>query len=53
MIQRAGKARFAAQCIPTDSELLTVDAYDRFLATRRKMIAEQLNTFLAGGVVGA
>lgn len=41
-----GDEPFNSQCIPTAPELLTVDAYPQFLAERRKLIAERLNTFL-------
>lgn len=34
------------QCIPTDSELWTVDRYDDFLLRRRELIAERLEDFL-------
>jgi len=37
---------FAAQCIPTDDELLEATSYDRFLSVRRDLIAERLNLFL-------
>lgn len=46
MIQKAGQGPFVAQCIPTTPDLLTVDAYQRFLGARRKRIAERLNAFL-------
>lgn len=42
-----GEAAFAAQCIPTTSELLEVEAYARFMQTRRQAIADRLNEFLA------
>ena len=37
---------FVSQCIPTDPDLLTVERYKAFLAERRRLIAERLNTFL-------
>ncbi len=46
MIEKAGQVAFAAQCIPTSADLLTTDAYKRFLAARRKAIAARLNAFL-------
>lgn len=46
-VQRAnGDQPFVSQCIPTDPDLLTVDRYKAFLAERRRLIAERLNTFL-------
>jgi len=44
--EKQGQSPFVSQCIPTDPDLLTVDAYPQFLAERRKLIAERLNTFL-------
>ncbi|MFO0821027.1 MAG: DUF262 domain-containing protein [Pirellulales bacterium] len=46
LIGKAGEAAFAAQCIPLDKKLLSVDRYKDFLAVRRKMIAKRLNDFL-------
>jgi hypothetical protein len=46
VIEKQGSQPFAAQCIPTDVALLTVDSYASFLAKRRKLIAERLNRFL-------
>jgi hypothetical protein len=45
--ERSGSAPFTAQCIPTEPELLGIDAYKRFLTERRTRIAERLNAFLA------
>ncbi|MBK8258190.1 MAG: DUF262 domain-containing protein [Polyangiaceae bacterium] len=36
----------AAQCIPDDESLWSVGNYDRFLATRRKLLASTANEFL-------
>ncbi|GIW83135.1 MAG: hypothetical protein KatS3mg105_4942 [Gemmatales bacterium] len=47
IIEKQGEEPFAAQRIPTAPELLTAEAYPQFLAKRRKLIAERLNTFLA------
>lgn len=38
----------ALQSIPDDPELWTTDRYEDFLATRRAMLAKELNAFLAG-----
>jgi hypothetical protein len=46
MIEKTGLDAFAAQCIPTDPELLGVDGYKAFLRTRRELIARRLNSFL-------
>ncbi|MFN6344901.1 MAG: DUF262 domain-containing protein [Cyanobacteriota bacterium] len=50
-VQKAnGEQPFKSQCIPpTDPSLLTVEGYRAFLAERRRLIAERLNTFLGGG----
>lgn len=45
-IAKRGQAAFDAQCIPTSSALLGVEAYKSFLLDRRKRIAERLNAFL-------
>jgi hypothetical protein len=44
-----GDQPFTSQCIPTDPALLTPDHYREFLAERRRLIAERLNTFLSPG----
>lgn len=46
MIEKSGPEIFAAQCIPVEDELLQVDNYDAFLARRRELLADRLNTFL-------
>ncbi len=46
-----GEQPFESQCIPTDSNLLTVEHYRAFLAERRRLIAERLNTFLSSSEV--
>ncbi|MDO9016034.1 MAG: DUF262 domain-containing protein [Deltaproteobacteria bacterium] len=43
---KSTSAAFDAQCIPTDSVLLSVSAYRDFLAERRTRIAARLNAFL-------
>jgi hypothetical protein len=49
-VQKAnGDQPFESQCIPTAPNLLTVERYKAFLAERRRLIAERLNTFLGGG----
>jgi hypothetical protein len=45
-IEERGASIFADQCIPTDSELLDLDAYPQFLSRRRQLMAERLNVFL-------
>ena len=45
-IAERGASIFEDQCIPTDLDLLSIDAYPRFLAERRKLMADRLNTFL-------
>lgn len=46
LIEKSGLTAFEAQCIPTDSTLLGVEAYKRFLAERRKAVSHCLNEFL-------
>ncbi|MCA8988479.1 MAG: hypothetical protein KDA78_12590, partial [Planctomycetaceae bacterium] len=46
IIDKQGEKPFISQCIPTATELLTVEAYTQFLAERRNLIAERLNNFL-------
>lgn len=45
-IEQAGLASFQAQCIPTNSDLLSVENYPAFLLERRRLICERLNDFL-------
>ena len=45
-IEERGASIFADQCIPTDTELLDLDAYPQFLSRRRQLMAERLNVFL-------
>jgi len=44
-----GTQAFDAQCIPTDTALLTPDSYKAFLAARRLRISQRLNEFLGLG----
>jgi hypothetical protein len=46
IIGKSGRTAFQAQCIPTESSLLTVDGYKAFLQQRRVMVAQRLNDFL-------
>lgn len=45
LIEKAGRAAFQAQCIPTDSELLDTGACRTFLVERRKRVSQRLNSF--------
>jgi len=46
ILKKSGLSVFEAQCIPTDPETLTVDAYKEFLSRRRALVADRLNGFL-------
>jgi hypothetical protein len=46
IVEKSGTEAFTAQCIPTDSALLGVDCYKKFLAERRIAISSCLNSFL-------
>lgn len=46
LIEKAGPAAFEAQCIPRDVNLLSVDAYKKFLVERRISVSQRLNEFL-------
>ena len=46
MIEKSGPAAFEAQCIPTESSILTTDAYKAFLQHRRALVTKRLNEFL-------
>ena len=46
LIDERGQAPFEAQSIPTDKTLLELDRYPDFLATRREIIAAELNAFI-------
>ncbi|RFC31922.1 MAG: hypothetical protein DID91_2727703877 [Candidatus Nitrotoga sp. MKT] len=47
MIEKAGKAAFEKQCIPTAQVLLGVASYKDFLRNRRELIVKRLNDFLS------
>lgn len=46
IVAKSGPAAFTAQCIPTNPEVLTPEAYKSFLETRRVLVAQRLNQFL-------
>lgn len=46
LVEKTGLAPFEAQCIPTESALLTSDVFKTFLAERRRLISGRLNSFL-------
>ena len=46
LLKKVGREPFMAQCIPTDTNLLGLEAYKAFLVERRKQIAKRLNEFL-------
>ena len=46
LISKSGHNPFKAQCIPTDSSLLSVDSYQQFLSERRRVVSTRLNDFL-------
>lgn len=46
IIEKSGISAFEMQCIPTDSQLLSTEAYKQFLSKRRRMVSKRLNEFL-------
>lgn len=46
IIKERGEEALLNQCIPTDSELHKIENYQKFLATRRKVLAERINAHL-------
>ncbi len=46
IIEKQGKETLIQQCIPIDPALWTLDKYDDFLAKRRELITDKLNTFM-------
>jgi hypothetical protein len=46
MIEKSGPTSFEAQCIPTDTTILAIDAYRAFLHSRRALVTKRLNEFL-------
>ena len=46
LISKAGHGPFEAQCIPTESSLLSVNSYQQFLTERRKVVSKKLNEFI-------
>jgi hypothetical protein len=45
-VANGGEGLFETQCIPTDTDLLAVSAYKKFLEERRRRISERLNEYL-------
>lgn len=52
IIEKSGCAPFNAQCIPTESTLLSPECYNDFLTERRKRVARRINEFLTAGYSG-
>jgi hypothetical protein len=52
LIEKSGSSAFEAQCIPTDIELLELDAFDEFLNRRRELVSRRLNEFLGVAHLG-
>jgi hypothetical protein len=46
LLEKASRAGFDAQCIPTEPAVLGVGAYKQFLAERRLAVSRRLNEFL-------
>jgi hypothetical protein len=46
VIEKIGAEELGKQCIPEDSKLWKVNAYEDFLSKRRALVAEKLNQFL-------
>jgi hypothetical protein len=46
LMQKAGPAAFAAQCIPIEETLLRTESYKAFLTKRREEVTARLNAFL-------
>jgi hypothetical protein len=51
-LAKTGEAAFAAQCIPTASQLVELGSYRKFLVERRKTIAARLKAFLGTHLSG-
>ncbi len=46
IVDKLGDQALTTQCIPTDDALWSVERYDDFLTSRRKIVADRLNAFL-------
>jgi hypothetical protein len=46
LIAKAGSTSLESQCIPTESELLEIQAYKAFLARRRILISQRINEYI-------
>lgn len=46
LVSKMGEAALTTQCIPIDPDLWKVERYYDFLAERRKMISQRLNSFI-------
>ena len=51
LIEKGGREPFAGQCIPTEQQILGLEAYKGFLVERRTQVAARLNEFLQGQVI--
>ena len=51
LIEKAGREPFAAQCIPTEQQILGLKAYKGFLVARRAQVTARLNEFLQGKMI--
>ncbi len=48
ILKKHGPEMFTAQCVPTDTELLSVDRYEDFIMKRRELIIRELDSFIEG-----
>lgn len=46
ILEESGVKAFKLQCVPTNTNLLTVDNYKTFIGARRTLIAKRLNEFI-------
>lgn len=46
LIEKQGAEPFESQAIPTAGEFLSVEAYPKFLAERRRLVADRINHYL-------
>jgi len=46
IIKKSSEVALVKQCVPTDSRLWKIEAYEEFLEKRRELVAERLNGFL-------
>ena len=46
VLEKKGEENFRKHCIPTDKRLWNIDKYPEFIAERRKLLTDMINSYL-------